>query len=102
MGKITRMKLQEIIKDLRFKFILLLIVSSLSSLYSIIDYLLLVSIKETGKLMGIYQYNVFDLIPGDGVISSIELMIFFLVVPVFCFMLFMSIVFELEKRKMEK
>jgi hypothetical protein len=89
--KISKKNIRAIINKPSNRLLFLIIISFASSVYCILDYLSLPSFFESGKNICVYGYHVFELCPGDGIISSFETMIFFLVIPVICCMLMLSI-----------
>lgn len=98
MGKITKTNIQTIIKKPKTKMVMLIIISLFCSIYSIIDYISLIPFSESSKTIGTYEYNVFGFMPGDAIISSFEYMVFYMVLPIVSFFIFMSLIFDLNRR----
>lgn len=99
MVKISMIDLKKIIRNIKFRMILLIIVSFISSLYCMFDYTSIASFHDTGKMMGLYTYHIFDFVPGDGIISSLEYVLFYNAVPMVCFLLIIGIIFNSERKE---
>lgn len=89
------MNIRRIIKNKHFPVIVSLV---LYIPYTIIDYLSIPSFMGSGLTISDSIIDKLSLVPGDGVISSLEIFIFFMVLPILYTMYIISIVIDNEKR----
>ena len=86
-------------KNIEFRMILLIVISFVTSIYTIIDYSSIVPFRETGLYMQDINFHILDFIPGDSIISSLEYILFYNVVPIFCCLLGIGIVFDVNRKE---
>lgn len=75
--KITKKSIQKTVN--KNIFTLIVILGVLSSIYMIIDYQSLQPFAGNGKHIGDASYHMVDFVPGDGIISALELVMFYLI-----------------------
>lgn len=81
--------------------IIMILLLSIYIPYTIIDYLSIPQFMGSGLKIGERLFDKFTLIPGDGIISSLEQFIFYLFLPSLFAMYFYYILIASEKRRIE-
>jgi hypothetical protein len=94
--------IKKTIRNIKFRMLLLIIISFISSVYCMFDYLSVVPLAESGLNMYQITYHIFDFVPGDGIISNLEYVLFYNFIPCVCFIIILGILFDFNRKEKTK